>query len=139
MNHAAWAFADSRRTRDDPIDAARAVIAIEYLADELRSSPRWVEVSASAKNRMIQARTDVRRSLGIREDAPPGLVVASLSRVVAALHDHDPAAAAQAVGTPAFTLPPAQTLRILSDLPTIPSANDATNEASNEALRNGRH
>jgi hypothetical protein len=42
LNQSSWAFAAPRRTQDDPIDAVRAVIAVEYLADELRSNPRWI-------------------------------------------------------------------------------------------------
>src|ERR1700722_4799195 len=42
LNQSSWAFAAPGRTRDNPIDAARAVIAVEYLPEELHNNPRWV-------------------------------------------------------------------------------------------------
>lgn len=134
INHSAWAFGAPRRTSNSPIDAAQAVIAIEYLADELRVSPRWIEMSAAPKMQMLQARADTRRALGIAPDAPPRLVVDALLRFVAGLSAGDQAAAIKALSVPVFTLPPSQTLQILSELPYIPSANLATSEAAREAI-----
>jgi hypothetical protein len=139
MNQAVWAFADARRTHDDPIDAARAVIAVEYLADELRGSPRWIGMSGTVKAEMVKARTDVRWSLGIKPDAPPQLVINALTRLIAALNANDESAASRALDTPVFTLPPAQMLTVLTNLPYMWSANIATMQASNEELSYGGH
>jgi hypothetical protein len=138
LNQSSWAFAAPARTRGNPMEAARAVIAVEYLADELRANPRWVELSATSKLGMVHARQDIRRVLGIRPDVPSELVVDALLRFPAVLRAGDQVAFTQTLGPTVFTLPPSQTLRILSDLPYIASANQATVEASNEALPNGR-
>jgi hypothetical protein len=134
LNESSAAFATPARTHDNPIEAARAVVAIEYLADELRVSPRWIGMSGTSKLGMVQARTDTRRVLGIAPDAPSPLVVDALLRLTVALQSGDQAASMQALGAPVFTLPPSQTLRILSDLPYIRSANQVTLQAANEAV-----
>jgi hypothetical protein len=133
LNQSSAAFAVPSRTRDNPIDAARAVIAVEYLADELRANPRWIGMSGTSRFGMLQARTDTRRVLGIVPDAPPQLVINALLRFTVALSAGDQAAAMRILGAPVFTLPPSQTARILSNLPYIQSANLATLRASNEA------
>jgi hypothetical protein len=131
LNQSSWAFAMPQRTRDNPIDAARAVIAVEYLADELHDNPRWVGMSETSNGSMVRARTDTRRVLGIAPNASPQLVVNALPRLTNALRAGDQAAAMQALGASVFTLPSAQTLQILSNLPYIPSANVATLQAAN--------
>jgi hypothetical protein len=138
INQSSWAFSAARRTRGNPFEAARSVIAVEYLADELHSSPRWVALSAGSTLGMIQARIDTRRALGIAPDAPPQLVVDALLRFMAAQRAGDQAASLRALGAPVFTLPASQTLRILSDLPYIASANAATIQAMNESFIPGR-
>jgi hypothetical protein len=134
LNQSSWAFAAPRRTHDDPIDAARAVIAVEYLTDELPGNPRWVGKYVTSSTEMAQARIDVRGVLGIVPDARPQLVVDALLRLTLALSAGDHTAATQILGSPLFTLPPTQTLHILSNLPYIRSANIATLQAANEAL-----
>jgi hypothetical protein len=134
LNQSSWAFASPQRTLDDPIDAARAVIAIEYLADELPSNPRWVGMDVTSALGMVQARKDTRRVLGIVPDASPRFVVNALLRLTVALSAGDQAEALQILGSPVFTLPASQTLHILSNLPYIQSANIATLQADNEVL-----
>ena len=126
LNQSSWAFALPQRTRGNPIDAARAVIAVEYLADELPANPRWIGISGTTKAPMDRAREDTRRVLGIVPNAPPQLVVDSLLWLTLALRTGDQAAVMQSLSTPVFTLPPPQTLTILSNLPYIQSANLAT-------------
>jgi hypothetical protein len=137
LNLSSAAFAAPRRTRDNPIDAARAVIAVEYMADELRRNPRWIGISATSTFGMVQARTDTRRVLGIAPDAPPQLVVDALLRCTVALGAGDRAAAMGTLSGPMFTLPPPKTLQILSNLPYIQSANQATLQAANEQFAHG--
>jgi hypothetical protein len=134
LNQSSAAFALPARTRNNPIDAARAVVAVEYLADELRVNPRWIGMSGTSKLGMVQARTDTRRVLGIAPDAPSPLVVDALLRLTVALRAGDQSASMQALGASVFTLPPSQTLRILSNLPYIQSANQVTLQAANEAV-----
>jgi len=134
LNQSSWAFAAPRRTQDNPIDAARAVIAVEYLADELHNNPRWVGTDVTSALGMVQARKDTRRVLGIVPDAPPRAVVDTLLRLTVALSAGDQAEAIRILGSPVFTLPPTLTLRVLSNLPYIRSANIATLQAANTAL-----
>ena len=134
LNQSSWAFAAPRRTQGDPIDAVRAVIAVEYLADELHDNPRWVGMDVTSALGMVQARKDTRRILGIPQDAPPKSVVNTLLRLTAALSADDQAATIRILGSPVFTYPPIRTLQILSNLPYIQSANIATLAAANTAL-----
>jgi hypothetical protein len=83
---------------------------------------------------MVQARTGTRRALGIVQDAPSRFVVNALLRLIAALNAGDQVEAFQILGSPVFTLPPSQTLHILSNLPYIQSANIATVQASGAAF-----
>jgi hypothetical protein len=138
LNQASWAFADPKRTSNDPISAARAVIAVEYLAGELSSNPRWVELSAVAKTGMVRARADTRRVLGIAPDISSQWVIDALLRFISTPLANNEAAIASSLTQPVFMLPAPQTLRILSNLPYIASANVATIQASNEAFLNRR-
>jgi hypothetical protein len=139
LNQSSWAFAMPQRTRDNPVDAARAVIAVEYLPDELHANPRWIGMSQVSYVELSQARADTRRVLGIAPNAPPQLVVNALLRFNQALSAGDQASAMQAMSSPVFTLPPSQTLQILSNLPYIRSANVATLQAANADFPNGGH
>jgi hypothetical protein len=134
LNQSSWAFAAPWRTHNDPIDAARAVIAVEYLADELPSNPRWVGLDVTSTLGMVQARKDTRRVLGIAQDVPPRIVVDALLRLTASLSASDQAEAIRVLSSPMFTLQPSQTLQILANLPYIRSANIATLQAANGVL-----
>jgi hypothetical protein len=136
-NIASWAFGSSARTRNDPVDAARACAAIDFLAGELRSNPRWIGLSPFTKHDMLQARGDIRQVLGIRPDAPSQIVVNALLQFAAAWQVGDQAAATRVLTAPVFTLPPQQTLQILADLPPIRSANIASADAPNQMLPGG--
>jgi hypothetical protein len=138
INHAVWAFAVASRTHNDPIDAARGVIAVEYLAGELQSSPRWFRVSLAAKVEMVQARDELRQVLGIRPDAPPQAVVDALLRMIDALQAGNRPAALQALSGPIFTRPPDWTLAELNDLPYVRDANMAASQAQEAVLPNLR-
>jgi hypothetical protein len=126
LNQSSWAFAAPQRTQGNPIEAARGVIAVEYLADELPANPRWIGISRATTAPMGQAREDIRRVLGIVPDAPPQLVVDALLRMTWALRAGDRSAVVQSLSSPVFTLPPSGTLTTLSNLPYIQSANLAT-------------
>ena len=126
INQASWAFAVAERTRNDPVDAARAIAAVDYLAGELSGNARWFALSQVTKQQMLQARVDVRRVVGIAPNAPSQIVVDALLQFAAAWQFGNQPAALEALAAPAFTLPPDQTLRILANLPYIQSANLAT-------------
>jgi hypothetical protein len=137
INQSAWAFASSANTRGNPVGAAKAVIALEYLSGELRENPRWVGMDAATKLHMAQARDDLRRVLGVRPDAPPQLVVNTLLQLSAGLQFGNQAEAAQALASPVFTYPPPQTMQILSNLPYNQTANLATARAAAQSFPTG--
>lgn len=137
INFAAWALASPGNTRGNPIEAARSVIAMEYLAGELSENPRWVGMDAAVKFRMRQARDDVRRTVGIRPDAPPQLVVNVMLQFVADLQVGNRPAAMQVLNAPVFSQPPPATLQVLANLPYVQSANLATARAEEQSFPSG--
>jgi hypothetical protein len=136
-NQSSWAFAAPGRTRNDPVDAARACAAIDYLAGELSSNPRWLQVSPLTKQQMLQARVDVRRVLGIDPGIRSQIVVDALMGFAAARQANDRQAALQALAAPGFILSPPQMVQLLSDLPYVPSANIASLDAAQQMLPGG--
>jgi hypothetical protein len=134
---AAWAFASPANTRGDPVDAAKAVVALEYLSGELKENPRWVEVDSSVALHIAQARNQLRQILGIRPDAPPQVVVNVLLAFAQNLQMGNQPAAMQALASPLFTHPAEQTLQVLANLPYVEEANLATARAEEQALTGG--
>lgn len=133
INIAAWAFADPARTRDDPADAALASAAVEYLAGQLDYGPRWAFMSPLVKMEMVQARAEVRSTLGIRPDAPSQDVVDQLLYAAEALTAGSTPGALSALGPPAFTLPPEVTLARLARMPFLRTANIASMHAAGQS------
>jgi hypothetical protein len=129
INQSAWAFSSSANTRGNPVDAAKAVVALEYLSGELRENPRWVGMPASVKLHIARARDELRRILGIRPNAPSQAVVNTLLALALDLQTDNSQAAMAVLGSPVFTNPPEQTLQILSNLPYVQEANLATARA----------
>ena len=134
---AASAFAAPVRTANNPVDGARACAAIDFLAGELGSNPRWISLSPFTRQDMLQARVDVRRVLGIRPDAPSQFVVNALMQFAASWQYGDQVTAMHVLSAPVFTLPPPQTLQILANLPMIHSANIASIDASTAMQQGG--
>jgi hypothetical protein len=137
INQAAWAFASPANTRGNPFDAAKAVVALEYLSGELRENPRFISVDSSVKLHIGQARDDLRHILGIRPDAPPQFVVNALLALSWDLRMGNQPAAMQVLASPVFTCKPGQTLQILSNLPYVQTANLATARAEDESSPGG--
>jgi hypothetical protein len=133
-NQAAWAFAASARTANDPVDAARAAAAVDYLAGQLSSSPRWISVSPLTRQQMLEARADVRQVLGIAPGARSQVVTNALLQFAWLWQAGNQPAAMQALAAPGFTQPPPETLRILSNMPFIQSANVASIDAAQQML-----
>ncbi len=134
INYAAWAFASPANTRNNPVAAMRAVIALEYLPGELRENPRWLEMDGNIKMRMATARDEVRQILGIAPGAPPQAVVNALMWASNALTAGDRAGVLQALSAPGFTLPPETTLGRLANLPYSQDANLATSRAADQSF-----
>jgi hypothetical protein len=134
IDQSAWAFASPDNTRNNPVAAVKAVVALEYLSGELRENPRWVGMDLSTKLHMAQARDNLRRIIGIRPDAPPQAVVNAMLQLAEGLQFGDQARAAQALASPVFTGSPPETLRTLSQLPYDQTANLATARAGAQIL-----
>ncbi len=130
-NLAAWAFADPSRTRNDPVDAARATASMDYIAGELYTSPRWANISAVTKMQLLQGRTEMREAIGVAPNAPSQLVVNGLTGAGNALAAGNQGAALAALENPAFPNPQA-TLARLYALPYIHMANVSTMRAAGQ-------
>ena len=137
INEAAYALGSPARTRGDPIEALRAAIAVEYLGGELTRAPRWYRLSPITQMNMLQARTEMRNVLGIRQDAPSQAVVNALIWVMWDLVHGNQAAATQVLASPLFLQPPQKTWAVLNNLPYLPAAHVATAEAAMEEFRDG--
>lgn len=137
INFAAWAFASPANTRGNPIEAARAIIAVEYLSGELVDNPRWVRVDSNVKFRLRQARDEVRRVVGIAPDAPPQVVVNALLTFVQDMQWGNQQAASAVLSEPLFSKGPQGTFDTLSNLPYIQQANLATARVAQQALSAG--
>ena len=127
---AADAFADAARTYGQPVQAARAAAALDYLAGEVNVAPRWECASSQSRQQLLDARTALRAALGVPDAASSQLVVDDLLRAAAALQDNDPDAARQAL---ASVFPdPAGTLDRLGHLPYLQAADVAAQALSAE-------
>ena len=133
INQSAWAFASPANIRNDPVDAAKAVVALEYLSGELRENPRWIGIDSSVDVHIGRARDQLRAILGIRPDAPSQVVVNTLLALSWDLQVGNQEAVMRVLASPLFTRPPAQTLQILANLPYVQEANVATMQAANES------
>jgi hypothetical protein len=129
MNLAAYAFGDASRTYGNPAEAARALAALDYMAGEINTNPRWSGISALAQVNMLRARVTMRRAMGIDLSAPSQVVVNSLLAASAAFAAGNTAQAAAILHPPAF---PADIVQRLSNMPYIASVNAATTEAGDD-------
>ena len=132
MNLAQWAFADPARTRNDPVDAARAVAAVDYLGGELTTSPRWIYMNPITPVEMQQARVAVRQVVGIAPNAPSQLVTQTLLTFAGNYELGNRPAALAALQAPIYEHPPEQTVALLDNLPYVPIANIASQHAAQQ-------
>ena len=136
--YAQYAFADPSRTYGNPLAGAQAVLAMDYIAGQLNTSPRWANIDAATQQQLLQGRAQVRQAVGIAANAPSQLVVNSLVSARNDLASGDTAAAAQALSDPAFTRGGEQTVQALANLPYIQVANVATTAANEELFGPGQ-
>jgi len=131
---ASYTLMDPVRCKNSPVDATRSLAAVDYFAGALQWNVRWPQISTLTKVLMLQARTEVRQTLGIRPETRSQEVVDRLFAAADALDRHDTAAARGALTSPNFTLGPEATLSRLSDLPYLSKANWAVQQADQEAF-----
>jgi hypothetical protein len=130
--YAQYAFADAGRTYGNPVAGAQAVLAMDYIAGELNTSPRWVNIAATTQLQLLQARAATRAAVGIAPNAPSQLVVDSLVAARNDLASGDQAGAIKALDNPAFPAGGAHTVEALANLPFIEIANVATQQAAEQ-------
>lgn len=132
VNQAQWAFADSGRTRNRPVEAARATAAMMYIAGQLYVAPRWQNLSAITKEQLLEGRQEVRDVLGVAPAATTQQVVDGLLAAGNALAANDRPAAVRALSGPAFPAGGERELAVLTNLPFMTMANVSTMRAANE-------
>lgn len=137
VQQAQWAFADPGRTRNRPVEAARAAASMDYVAGKLYESPRWSYISALTKEMLLRGRVEVRAALGVQPDATSQQVVDRLTFAAHALEADDTEAAESALGGPVFAQDGAATLQRLANLPYMQAANVSTMRAGNELFGPG--
>jgi hypothetical protein len=130
VQQAQYAFAYPARTRGLPIEAARGAAGVDYMAGELSSSPRWAYMSPIIQMQMLQARTELRQTLGVTPDAPSQAVVNGLLHYADARAAGDPEAATEALNPVIFTYGPARTEALLTNMPYMQEVNIATTNAN---------
>jgi hypothetical protein len=136
INLAAWAFASPKNIKGDPVDAAKAMVALEYLSTELKE-PRWASMDASIPHHMANARDQLRQILGIRPDAPSQAVINALLAIIGDLQAGNQPTVMQVLASPIFTKPPAEGLQILSNLPYVQEANLSSSRAQDQEFPPG--
>lgn len=133
----AYAFGTPSSLAGRPAEAAIAVAQLDYLASEIPFGPRWREFDPTVGLLLRRAREEVRGYAGISQQAAPQAVVDALYGASRALRATDTAAAERILAPPVF--PNArQTLALLSAMPLLPIANQATTRAAQELDRVGR-
>ncbi len=129
-NDATWVFAHPAGVQGNPEAMALAAASLDAVAGQFSTSPRWVRMDTLVRLQMLQARSKVRRILGIRSGAPSQAVIDALITTSRALRRGDQRAAQAALSAPVFAFPPRRTLAILTNFPYVPLANHATAFAS---------
>ena len=130
--YAQYAFSDPARTYGNPVAGAQAVLAMDYIAGELNTSPRWENIGAITQQQLLQGRAATRQAVGIAPNAPSQLVVDSLVRARNALAAGNTQAAEAALTNPAFPAGGAQAVKALTNLPYIQMANVSTQHAGED-------
>ncbi len=137
VNLAQWAFADSGRIYGRPVEAARAAAAMDYIAGELSTSPRWANIPALTQEQLLQGRREVRAALWVAPGVRSQAVVDRLTAAADALSRSDQASALRELGPGVFTVPAEQVLARLSNMPYLRMANVSTMRAANELFEPG--
>ena len=133
---ASYVLGSPSRYDGHPVDAARSLAAIDYLAGALYSNPRWVGIPAQHKQLMLQARGEVRSLLAVPPGTSSQAVVDGLVAAGAAIESGNGAAARAALPAEVFGLGPERTLALLQNLPSLPASNAAAQYVNSDTLTN---
>ena len=135
--YAQYAFSDPGRTYGNPVAGAQAVLAMDYIAGQLNTSPRWANIGASTQQQLLAGRVQTRAAVGIAPNAPSQLVVDSLVAARNDLAAGNQPGAIHDLDNPAFPEGGAHTVQVLANLPYIQMANVSTQHAAEELFRPG--
>lgn len=133
--YAQYAFSNPSRTYGNPVAGAQAVLAMDYIAGQLNTSPRWANIEATTQMQLLEGRAQTRAAVGIAPNAPSQLVVNSLVAARNDLASGNQAAAARDMDNPAFPQGGARTVQLLANLPYIQMANVASQHAAEQLFR----
>jgi hypothetical protein len=103
---------------------ARGLGFFEYATVAL-AEPRWVDLDPLVVPRLAQGRAELRRTLGIRADAPPPVVMDSFFRAAQALSVNDRIGAERSFPPEALSVSGAEFLARLEAMPSMPAAERA--------------
>jgi hypothetical protein len=115
-------FGDLSVWQGQPVQAALAVVQIEFLADALPNDPIYRTTAGIVQVQLAQARAEIRQYLGIAAEVPPAEVMAALREVAATLDQGLRARAEAAVARPGFAPGLLGRLAALPRLPTVSAA-----------------
>lgn len=133
--YAQYAFADPARTYGNPVAGAQAVLAMDYIAGQMNTNPRWANIPAATQMQLLAGRTQTRQAVGIAPNAPSQLVINSLVAARNNLASGNMDAAARDLDNPAFPAGGARAVQALANLPYIQAANVSTQQAAEELFR----
>lgn len=128
---------DTSRWQGDPAGAAMAAAQLEFLARNFRENPIYSVNNTATSQTLQSAVAEMRATLGIAPGARNAEVEILLRRASLALREGSQAQALAVLTGPNFTLPPAEVLRRLGDLPRLPIVSAAAGMAA-DAISPGR-
>ena len=126
VQYAEYAFSSTSHTSGNPVAGLHAVLALDYIAGRLNTAPRWDFMPATTQMQLLLARKETRAALGIAPNASSQIVVDSLIQAGQNLQNGNQAGAEAALTNPAFTSPPDEILKKMTNLPYLQEANVAT-------------
>ncbi len=129
-NAATDAFAHPAAMRGHPARMAMAIASLDAMAGQFASGARWVSMNTLAKQEMLQARSRVRRIIGVAPGTPSQTMVDAMVGAARQLRRGNRNGALAALASPGFTRKPEATLALLANFPPVPLANHATMFAS---------
>ena len=137
LQQAQWAFAAPSRTEGRPLEAARAAAAMDYIAGQFNTNPRWAVISAVTRMQLLEGRQEVRQALGVRPGVLSQAVVDTLAGIGNALIAGDQTAALALANASIFAAPGDPVLARLASMPYLRMANVSTMQAVRDAQRRG--
>jgi hypothetical protein len=134
----AYVFGQPSSVAGDPASAAEALARLEYLAVELDTGPRWVDLDPLVAPDLARARSETRATFGLDPAAPPQRAMDALFGTAAALRAGEPDRARAALATLTGAERAPRTLQQFAALPALPVTQVATARAQQALTRRDR-